>query len=187
MSLSSSNSRLWQATATFALVLPALSIVGVRFLSPRTAPAAARAQATDTKYVLQSIINRPYTAEHRQIAGVMKAADKVKFGESPLRAPALVIDPGSGPPIIPTDPAEGPQAASLFALTSILGTPDHPLAVINGKVRNPDDQLDKGWKLLTIDIPAGTVELVNESGQHATLFLPRPEIERTPDNGAKPR
>lgn len=181
MSLRANDSRFWQATAAIGLVLPSLGLVGVRFLSSHAAPASARAESPDSGFVLNGIVNRPITPEQRQLAKAMVAADKVKFGSSPFRAPAILVDPNLLQPGLPAGLEEGLQPGKLFALTSILGTAERPLAVINGKVHQPDAELQDGWRLGAIDPVGGTAQIVNDKGERAVLYLPRPKIGRVPD------
>ena len=178
MSTLHSDNRLWQAAAATALVLPALAVMGVRTFAPHMGPATARGSETTAPLTLQGIINRPYTDEHRKLASTIAAVDQQPFAASPLRLPTLAVDPTSHIPInpLPGEPSIG-DPAKLFTLTSIAGTAEQPLAVINGKVRALGAPLGEGWSLLEVSFATGSIDVRHDTGPVATLTLPKPALK----------
>ncbi|MFZ4574425.1 MAG: hypothetical protein ACOYN0_08515 [Phycisphaerales bacterium] len=176
MNLDLDERKYWNAAAVAALIVPALAVLAVRTLSPALGPAMARARESEPEEATQSILSRPTTDDQRRLLATFQGIDSQEFGATPLRAAALPIDPISHLPAHPTDAAPKlADPATLFELTSIAGSADQPLAVINSKVRSVGSPLGEGWTLVQVHFAEGAVELEHQTGARAWIYIPRLE------------
>ena len=165
-----------------ALTMPSLGVGVVKFGLPLPKPATASAGggAMVELPVLGVVGPR---SEDRAVAEMFRAAGAVPFGRSPIFAePERAVDPVADeeddePEVIaplPDEPVEIPD----FTLSSVMGSPMRPMAVIEGRLRGVGDVVSRGWRVEAISIERS--EVVLAFGEHRTVL-------KLPPRGVIPR
>jgi hypothetical protein len=131
-----------------------------------------QAKETAQAFVQPGIISRSLTEAQHRLREEQLRLEVAPFGPAPLRSTEVRPVPVM-PEETPVDP-ESPDPKRLFSLSSIMRTPQGPLAVVNGKVRKPGTSLTDGWTIESIDADAGEVHLRREDGTIGRLSLTRP-------------
>lgn len=173
MNLKDTTARHWQFVAAFAFAAPTAALWAVKLLSPHAMPVAAHAKQSEEAFVQPGILNRTLSEAQIRLKAEQSRLQTVPFGPPPLRSTEARQIPVA-PEETPVDP-EKPDATKLFALSSIMRTPQGPLAVVNGKVRQQGAELSDGWSIENIDADSGEVHLRRSDGMPARLRLLRPD------------
>lgn len=150
-----------------AVLMPAAVMYGARFVG--TAPASSKAQKAPE--LTPTLVNFPALNSSQRIERT-KAENHVQTCISPFwfeQDLYIAFDEGD----VPTQqqPAAVKEYIPEFQLTSILPNPKNPLAIIDSKTFRIGDELDGGWKLLTINGQNRTVTLLHKSGKRVTIAL----------------
>lgn len=150
-----------------ALLLPATVMYGARFVG--SAPSTSKAQSA--KESTPEIVRFPSLNPDQDKTQPI-AQDQSKTYESPFwfeQDTYIAFDENQAP----NQPAPEVKKEYIpeFQLTSILPNPKNPLAIIDSKTFRIGDDLEGGWKLLTINGQTRTVILAHKSGKRVTLSL----------------
>lgn len=160
--------------AISAFLAPAVAAIGVRFISHAPGEASAAAPGAAGAPVVAAQMTPDPTLAPEQLKVVETAKIPV---EKELPTPFLAaVDPESrvGAVVeaatnetVDTKVARGPMV-----LTSIFSG-RRTVAIINGKVRRLDDEVEKGWRVSAIDADAGTVTVENGLREQVLLKIHR--------------
>jgi len=163
------------------LTLPSLGVMAARFGLPFPGPASAEAGEMNGEALVLPGLTKPLTMEQSAIGAAFIEEAAKPFGPTPILSRAAEspreIFTAASPN---TDPAPEPLRAGdspVFALSSVMGNAQVPMAVINGKLRRTGDTVLAGWKVAAIDLEAGTVRMTSDLGAGMTIAMPARGIE----------
>jgi hypothetical protein len=130
-------------------------------------PLGASAETVQMDELSPVVNSAPTLTEEQQAAKqfALKALQQ-SFGSSPMSKPTVIPAPIEETPDV--EPVRKPvvQQAALptFDVTSILVSPRHQLATINGKLHRIGDEIVPGWRLESIDAVRSVVVIAPETG-----------------------
>jgi len=149
-------------------LLPALGVVTARWVAPGTSPRSASAAQPEASVPDLSL---PALAVINPDSELPKAI-QLAGSQAPISSPLAYFN--DQPRIENTTPVQTVEQDPTFTLTSIVKSREN-MAVVNGKLRRIGDEVMPGWKALSIDPPAGVVEL--SRGQRTIKLQLRNAIE----------
>lgn len=159
-----------------AFVLPSLGVLVARFGLPLPSPASARA-AEAAGVTLPRVPTTGGGSPHQM--ATMRAFQEEStqpFGPSPILSRVAELPPtATQPPDYVPSPShqeELPAAVPVFSLSSVMGSNDRSMAVINGKLCRVGDRVIEGWTVTAIDREGGRVTVTSTSGEELSLSLP---------------
>lgn len=160
---------IYRTPLTYVLVgvlMPGSVMLGARFIGQATPETIAESMSPDPSQNIPVIDIQLDNLDPRTDSSPSDHAQSPFWFEEIALEP--FIEPATAQP--QANPIVGDRIADIH-VTSILPHPKNPLAIINSKPCRIGDELDGGWKLLSISGDARTVTLINKSGKKLTIGL----------------
>lgn len=154
-----------RSSAIACVAVPLLAVLAIRTFLPGGGPTTAGASTTPTA---------PASRDVPKVRDIHDPPELVQAVRDALAAPAgpcVVAAPLERVEVRTPAPPKANQSKPVFALTSVAGGGSTSIAMIDGKVRRPGDDLGRGWSVSTIDRTAGVVTLAGPDGDSMTLTL----------------
>jgi hypothetical protein len=159
-------------------LLPVLVVQGARSLTNTpSAPTAASADATIAPAEAETEpAARPAPAAASRASMWLAERTPARSAPSPMDAPPApepvgMTAPSEPEPII--EPSTTVPDAPSLRVTSIVGTVENAVAMINAKVRRVGESPAEGWTITRIDASEQRVVITGPAGQILTLTPPR--------------
>ena len=165
-----------------AIVVPSLGVGVARFGVPIPGPASAAA-VQESGAALPGVVSVGVGGTERQAITAAFRDEALKpFGPTPIlnRLAELPSAPEAEPFHDQGNVDPSPHQAEntvVFVLSSVMGSSERSMAVINGKLRRIGDRLNDGWTVSAIDRDAGRVTVKSERGVSRVLSLPPQGLE----------
>lgn len=176
-----SPARLPKLAVAACLALPLGAVVTVRSLATGAGPARASA-AAPAQTPGQSPGQSPGQASGQTPVGpALSVREPNDPPELLAEVRALLVGPAGSTVVaapqnrieLKTAPAVQPPARvrPAFSLSSISRGARQNIAVVDGKLRRPGDDLGEGWSIASIDAASGEVRLSGPDGETMTLSI----------------
>ncbi len=170
----------WQIVTVAALFMPLATVQVVRLAFSgllRVSPMSASAAPVAADLAIAEAAAAPALSVAQKRALEAIAQRRSRSGElaSPMDIQPVAPKPPEQPTIVHTVPDEQAPPVAMpktLTLTTIIKSSKGTLAVINGNVYRQGDEVEAGWKVLSIDPDRRTVELIGPRGMKIQVTQP---------------
>lgn len=168
-----SPTHLPKLAAAVCLALPLGAVVAVRTLATGAGPARASAAAPlqpagpatgQTPGAAPPAVHEP--SDPPELLAAVRSLLEAPVGPTVVAAPQNRIEPKT---VAAPRPVARPTPT--FSLSSISRGAKQNIAVVDGKLRRPGDDLGEGWSVAAIDAASGEVRLAGPDGETMTLSI----------------
>ena len=166
-----------------AIVAPAAAILMLGAFAGGPAPAPAGASPTPA--LDHTILAPPHPRPAGELARTLSWLAEVRLpapgqspmvrgAEAPLPDPVDAAPPEPPPEPVPDEPLPDSPGVPALKLTALLGASGGGIAVIDGRICTPGQEVAPGWRLTAVKADADCIEITSDEGRVERIRLRRP-------------